>query len=133
MNIALLFCEHAQTTPAGKLDIKGIYNELYTTGFPARQDHLTLAGIVEWNREDEGKLPFKIDLMDPNDSSIFTIDGHTEVDARPASRPPARTHLILPLENLIFPEVGQYAAMVQIREQTVEGPSLYLMKRQAQH
>ena len=133
MNVALFFCEHAQTSPTGKLDIKGIYNELYATGFPARQDHLTLAGIVEWNREDEGKLPFKIDLMDPNGSSIFTIDGHTEVDARAASRPPARTHLILPLENLIFPEAGQYPAMVQIREQTVEGPSLHLMKRHEQH
>ena len=101
MNVALFFCEHAQTNPNGKLDLHGIYNELHASAFPARQDHLILAGIVEWNRDDRGKLPFKIDLMDPDGSEIFTIDGHTEVDARPPTRPPAKTHLILPLENLI--------------------------------
>ena len=127
MNVALFFCEHAETDANGKLDLHGIYNELHASAFPARQDRLVLAGIVEWNRDDQGQMPFKIDLMDPDGSEIFTIDGHSEVDSRPVSRPPAKTHLILPLENLIFSQAGQYPAILQIKDRTIEGPSLYLM------
>ena len=127
MNVALFFCESAETVANGKLDLRGIYNELYAPAFPARQDRLILAGIVEWDREDHGRQPFKIDLLDPDGTEIFTIDGHSVVEARPEMRPPSKTHLILPLENLIFQRAGTYPAMVQIRDQTIEGPSLYLM------
>jgi hypothetical protein len=127
MNVSLFFCESAETAANGKLDLRGIYNELYAPGFPARQEHLILAGVVEWNREDHGTQPFKIDLMDPDGSEIFTIDGHSEVEARPQTRPPSKTHLILPLENLIFQQAGTYPAKVQIGGETIEGPSLYLM------
>ncbi|MCZ6771118.1 MAG: hypothetical protein O7G83_03895, partial [Proteobacteria bacterium] len=75
MNVALFFCESAETVANGKLDLRGIYNELYAPSFPARQDHLMLAGIVEWDHEDHGKQPFKIDLLDPDGTEIFTIDG----------------------------------------------------------
>ena len=102
MNVALFFCESAETVANGKLDLRGIYNELHAPSFPARQDHLMLAGLVEWDHEDHGKQPFKIDLLDPDGAEIFTIDGHSEVEARPATRPPSKTHLILPLQNLIF-------------------------------
>ncbi len=127
MNIILFFCENAATGSDGKLNVNGIFNELYASGFPARQEQVILAGIVEWDRDEEGKQPFTIHLMDPDENPIFTIHGYSEVDARPDSRPPARTHLIFPLENLVFTSPGQYRIRMDISGQRISGPSLYLL------
>jgi hypothetical protein len=87
-----------------------------------------LAGSIEWDRGLHGHLPFAIHLLDPDDKPVFTIDGHSEVDARPDTRPPARTHLILPLENLVFTKSGQYQVQIEILNRQYSGPSLYLMQ-----
>jgi hypothetical protein len=126
MNTVLFFCENAVSGPDGKLDVEGIFNELYAPGFPASQDRLILAGIIEWDRHTEGTQPFVIHLLDPDNKPIFTIEGHSDVDARPDTRPPARTHLILPLENLVFIRPGQYRARLELQDQQISGPSLYL-------
>jgi hypothetical protein len=127
VNIALLFCEDAVARPDGKLDINGIFNELYASGFPARQERVIIAGIIEWERSINGKQPFVIHLKDPDEKPIFTIDGYTDVCTRHDDQAPARTHLILPLENLIFPSVGEYQLHMEILDQQFLGPSLYLI------
>lgn len=127
MNIALLFCEDAVARPDGKLDINGIFNELYASGFPAKQERVIIAGIIEWERSINGKQPFVIHLKDPDEKPIFTIDGYTDVYTRHDDQAPARTHLILPLENLIFPSVGEYQLHMEILDQQFLGPSLYLI------
>jgi len=127
MNAVLFFCEHAESGPDGRLNVAGIFNELYAPGFPARQDRLTLAGIIEWDRITSGSQPFVIHLLDPDDKPIFTIEGKSDVDPRPDTRPPARTHLILPLENLVFVRPGQYRARMALQDREIAGPSLYLL------
>jgi len=71
VNIALLFCEDAVTRPDGKLDINGVFNELYASGFPARQERVIIAGIIEWERNINGKQPFVINLRDPEQNHLF--------------------------------------------------------------
>jgi hypothetical protein len=127
MNITLFFCEHAATRSDGKLTVEGIYNELYAPSFPAKQDQILLAGIIEWDRDIKGNQPFTIHLLDPEAKPIFTIEGHTEVDERPDERPPAKTHLIFPLENLIFTDPGQYQVRIDLLGQQISGPPLHLM------
>ncbi len=128
MNIVLFFCEHAETRSDGKLNVEGIYNELYAGGFPAKQAHLVLAGIVEWDRHIQGKQPFTIHILDPEEKTIFTIEGHSEIDARPDDRPPARTHFIFPLENIVFIDPGQYRVRIEILNTQFFGSSLYLLR-----
>lgn len=127
MNITLFFCEHAATRSDGKLTVEGIFNELYAPSFPAKQDKLLLAGIIEWDRNINGKQPFTINLLDPDAKPIFTIEGHSEIDERSDERPPAKTHLIFPLENLIFTDPGQYQVRIDLLGQQILGPSLHLM------
>ncbi len=127
MRLTLVFCERADTRSDGKLDTCGIFNELYAPGFPARQDYLVLAGLIEWDRDAVGRREFRIEITDPGGQSIFTIDGHTDVDARDHTRPPPRTHLVFPLNNLVFPEPGTYRTRVRLDDNTMDGPDLYLM------
>ena len=128
MEAVFLFCADAQAGPDGKLDIHGVFNELYAPAFPARQDQMVLVGIVEWQRDLQGRIPFTVDLTDSDGKAIFSIEGHTDVDARPASKAPAKTQLILPLKKVMFPVPGHYRVQININGTELAGPSMHLMR-----
>lgn len=121
-------CDDAKPNAQGKLDVHGVFNDLYAPGFPAQQDHMTLVLVVEWDREDEGRYRFRVDLHDPDGKAILAVDGHTDVDRRPADRPPPRTRLVTPLDKVIFPQPGPYEFRVTMKGQSFRGPSLYLVE-----
>ncbi len=128
MEAVFLFCADAKAGPDGKLDIHGVFNELYAPEFPARQDSMVLVGIVEWQRDLEGRIPFTVDLVDSDGKAIFSIEGHTDVEARPESRAPAKTQLILPLKNVMFPVPGHYRVQIDINGTELSGPSMHLLR-----
>jgi len=128
MEALFLFCTDAGTGPDGKLSIHGIFNELQAPAFPARQDLLVLVGIVEWQRDVHGRIPFTVDLVDPEGLAIFSIEGHTDVEVRPQSKAPAKTQLILPLKNVMFPAPGHYRVRININATELAGPSMHLIR-----
>ena len=128
MEAVFLFCADASAGPDGKLSIHGIFNELNAPDFPALQDRMVLVGIVEWQRDVEGRIPFAVDLNDPDGVSIFSVEGHTDVEARPSSRAPAKTQLILPLKNVMFPVPGHYRVRININGTELPGPSMHLLR-----
>ena len=128
MEAVFLFCTNAAAGSDGKLSIHGIFNELRAPDFPARQDEMVLVGIVEWQRDLAGRIPFTVDLTDPDGMSIFSIEGHTVVEARPPTKAPAKTHLILPLKNVMFPVPGHYRVRININGTELSGPSMHLLR-----
>lgn len=123
-----LVCDEAGESPEGKLDLTGVFNDLFAPGFPARQDRMVLVLAVEWDRADQGRYNFRVDLVDPDGEPALTVDGHTDVDPRPADRPPPRTRLVLPLEGVVFPKPGAYRFRVRMKGHEFEGPPLHLME-----
>jgi hypothetical protein len=128
MEAVFLFCADAGAGPDGRLSLHGIFNELNAPDFPALQDRMVLVGIVEWQRDLEGRIPFAVDLNDPDGVSIFSVEGHTDVEARPESRAPAKTQLILPLKNVMFPVPGHYRVRININGTELSGPSMHLLR-----
>ena len=128
MEAVFLFCTDAGARADGKLSIDGIFSELRAPDFPARQDKMVLAGIIEWPRDLQGRIPFSVDLTDPEGLAIFSIEGHTDVETRPPSKAPAKTQLILPLENVMFPAPGHYRARININGTEIAGPSMHLLR-----
>ncbi|MGE0160427.1 MAG: hypothetical protein AB7T31_13535 [Gemmatimonadales bacterium] len=120
-------CEHAHPTPDGRLHVHGIYHDLSAPGFPARQEQLVLVLVLEWDRADHGRYLFKADLEDEAGNVSLTVEGETEVHRPLPDSPPARSQLIMPIEDVVFPRAGQYAFRVRVKGTTLEGPSLYLM------
>ena len=121
-------CDDARTTPTGRIDLHGVYHDLAAPGFPAKQEHLVLVVVLEWNREDHGRYLFKADLEDEDGEISLTVEGETEVHQSPPDQPPARSQLITPIEEVIFPHPGQYTFRVKVKGQTLEGPGIYLME-----
>lgn len=126
MNLVLsLACEQAEARPDGKLDITGIFNELSAPGFPAAQDRMTVVFIVEWSAEETGKQPLRADLLDESGRTVLTIKGHTQVEPR-GDGAPAHTRLIMPLEDVRFPEPGRYRFRFTAGGAAAEAFSIYL-------
>ena len=90
-------CEDARASHEGKLDLHGVYHDLAAPGFPARQDHLVLVLVLEWDRTDHGRYLFKADLEDDTGKASITVEGETEVHEPLPDHPPARSQLIMPL------------------------------------
>lgn len=114
--------------PDGKMDVDGVFNDLAAPGFPATQDRMVLVTTIEWDRGDSGRNKFRVDLVAPDGRPSLTVDGHTDVVPRPTDRPPPRTRLILPLENVVFPRAGRYSFEIRIKGKRMRGPSLFVME-----
>lgn len=129
--IMALLCEEARTNPDGKLDIRGVFNDLFAPGFPAQQPRMVLVLGIEWDRADDGRHKFLIDLEDPAGRPVLTLDGHTDVDRRSPEQPPARTRLIMPLEQVVFPRPGAYRCVLRLNNTRIQGPALHVMLTEA--
>lgn len=128
----VLLCDGAEEDPTGKLDVRGIFHDLLAPGFPAVQERMVLVLVIEWGRKDEGRYALKAELVGPGGAVVLTVDGHSEVEARPAERPPARTRLIMPLERVVFPKPGKYHLRVIVKGERFRGPSLHLMEMEGE-
>lgn len=126
--VLALVCDDARVDDQGKLHVQGAFNDLYAPGFPAKQDRMVLVLVLEWDRTDHGRYQFSVDLVGPDGSPSLTLRGHSDVDARTGDRPPARTRLLMPLENVVFPEPGPYRLRVRMKGREVEGPALHLVR-----
>jgi len=121
-------CDDARPTPAGKIDLHGVYHDLSAPGFPARQDRLILVLVIEWDRSDHGRYRFKADLVDDAGDVSLTVEGETEVYQVAQGQPPARSQVIMPMDGVVFPHEGQYTFRVRVKGQTFEGPGIYLVE-----
>lgn len=129
MDLQYVFlCDAAGEDTNGKLDVKGIFHDLLAPGFPAVQERMVLVLVIEWGTKDQGRYNLKAEMVGPDGAVVLTVDGHSDVDARPAERPPARTRLIVPLEKVVFPRAGKYHLRVIVKGERFRGPSLYLLE-----
>lgn len=120
-------CDHARLNPDGKFDVHGAFYDLAAPGFPAKQDEMVLALAVEWDREDEGRYQFRVELTGEGaPKPSFTVDGHTDVTPRGEGEQPARTFLVMPLKEIVFPSAGRYRMTVRLKGTTIDGPTLHL-------
>lgn len=123
-----LACEDAHARPDGRLDFIGVFDELQAPGFPAAQDRMTVAFVMEWSADQEGRHQFTADLVDADDRKVLTIEGHTDVaPAKGASRP--KTRLIMPLERVVFPHEGEYRFILTVNDAPIPAFSLVVSKR----
>lgn len=118
-----LACEDARARPDGRLDVVGVFDELRAPGFPAAQDRMTVVFVMEWGPDQEGRQAFTADLVDADDRTVLTIEGHTDVPA-PGSGSRPKTRLIMPLERVVFPHAGEYRFVLKVADARIPAFSL---------
>ena len=124
-----LACDSARQAETGtRVDIQGAFNDLFAPGFPAVQSRMVIVAGIEWDRSDEGSYRFRVDLLDPSRKPSLTVEGETQVDRRNPDRPPARTCLIMPVENVVFPVPGKYRFSVRAKGRVFKGSALHLFR-----
>jgi hypothetical protein len=126
-----LVCDDARINDSGKLDVRGVFNDLFAPGFPAKQAKMVLVMGIEWDRQDDGRYTFRVDLEDPSGRPTLTLEGHTDVDRRTPDRPPARTRLIMPLEEVVFTRPGTYRFVLRMKGTQIPGPALHVFPAEA--
>ncbi len=124
-------CDDARVRPDGKLDISGVFNELHAPGFPAMQDRMTVAFVVEWSPEEAGRIPLRADLVDESGRVVLTIQGHTDVEPRAGDRARPQTRLIMPIEEVVFPSAGRYHFDLKAGSEVRRAFSLFVGKHEA--
>lgn len=128
-----LVCEDAAVRSDGRVDVHGVFHQLYAPGFPAQQDHLVLAVAVEWDAGETGRHEFRIDLLDPSGSPALTVSGHTDVEAQPAGEAPPQTRLIMPIDRVIFPAAGTYRFELNVGDERVPLSPIHLIENPDAH
>lgn len=123
-----VLCEEANAREDGRADIRGVFHHLFAPGFPAQQDRMTLMLVVEWEPADVGTVHFRIDLLDPTESPVGTINGHTEVGTPGPMEPPQRTVLAMGLEGVIFPQPGKYEFELNALQRRIRVAPLHLIE-----
>jgi hypothetical protein len=126
-----MLCEDAQPRNDGRMDIHGVFTQLYAPGFPAKQDHMVLVTTVEWEPAERGQIHFAIDLLDPDRSPVGTINGSSEVGDLPALSGPPQTRLVMPLDGVIFPQEGTYEFELKVGEERQVVARLHLIENPA--
>jgi hypothetical protein len=119
-------CEHARERPDGRLDLTGVLHLLHAPGFPAVQEHVTAVFVIAWAPDEAGPQPLRADLIGPQGRRILTIEGQTDVPAHTGGAPP-QTRLILPLEQVVFPEPGEYGFQLLAGSDVVPVCPLYVL------
>ena len=111
-----VIAEDAQLRNDGRMDVHGIFHELYARGFPAQQERLTLVTTIEWDASERGAIDFAVNLLDPDRAPVLTINAQTQVEDQYAVHRPARTQMAIPIDQLVFPRAGAYEFELTVGE-----------------
>jgi hypothetical protein len=129
--VLALACEDAHVRPDGRLDVRGVFNQLAAPGFPAAQDRMTAVFVMEWTASEAGRQPLRADLVEASSgSAVLTIQGHTDVDPHDRGAP-AHTRLVMPLENVVFPVAGRYDFRLNAGGECVAAFSVFVFEAES--
>lgn len=123
-----VIAEDAQLRHDGRMDVHGIFHELYAPGFPAKQDRLTLVTTIEWDATERGAIDFTVNLIDPARAPALTINAQTQVEDQYAVHRPARTQMAIPIDGLVFPAAGTYEFQLTVGDHTEPLTPIYLIE-----
>jgi hypothetical protein len=125
--------EDAELRHDGRMDVHGIFHELYARAFPARQDRLSLVTTMEWTAEERGAIDFTVNLLDPDGAPVLTINAQTQVADEYAVHRPARTQMAIPIDGIMFPRAGTYTFELTVGETRQPLAGLYLIEDEHAH
>jgi len=126
-----LAADYANITREGKLNVMGIFNDLYAQTFPARHPSMHLIARLGAELGEYGQQRnFTVKLMDEDGNPVFNLSGQFQVPSGGQGRKP-EVNLILQLNDLVFPKDGMYQFVLLVDKDHKGELSLHVNKIEA--
>lgn len=126
-----LAADYANITREGKLNVMGIFNDIYAQTFPARHSSMHLVAKLGAELGEYGQTRnFRVKLLDADGNPILDLSGQFQVPPGGQGRKP-EVNLILELKDLIFPREGIYQFVLLVDKDQKGELSLYVNKMDA--
>jgi hypothetical protein len=112
--ILFLAADYANTTPDGKLNVMGVFNQIYSHSFPTRHSSMFLVIKLGAELGEYGQTrDISIRLYDPDGTSLIDQSGQVQIP-QPEKGIKPEINLILELKDVIFPIPGPYQFVIFI-------------------
>lgn len=104
-----LLADYSNISKEGKLNILGIFNQLYASKEPITHPQMQLVFTLEADRvEANRKHRLEIDLIDEDGKKVFSFGGDLEFSTPPPGQTRVSANQNLVINNLQFPHFGIY-------------------------
>ena len=121
-----LVADYANITREGKLNVMGIFNDIYAQTFPARHSSMHLVAKLGAELGEYGQTrDFTVKLLDADANPIFDLAGQFQVPTGRQGRKP-EVNLILELKDIVFPKEGTYQFVLLVDKDHKGELSLYV-------
>ena len=127
-----LLADYANVTGDGKLNVMGVFSQIFATNFPARHPsmYLVIRLLGELGEYGE-KRSLTVRLVDEGGQPVGNISGEVQVP-QPQGGRPSEINAILHLRDTIFPKPGPYQFVVLIDKDHKGSLTLHLAKIEPQ-
>jgi len=113
MSLALL-ADYANVSREGKLNIMGVFDNIYATSVPVSHGQLQLVLTVEGSSAESGKdHPLEIELISPGGDSVFKVSGTIHF-AKAPHEAPIKANSTIQMNNLVFRQFGRYRFVISV-------------------
>jgi len=112
--LTILAADYANIAQGGKLNVMGIFREIYATSFPAQHPSMVLIVKLGADLGEYGdSRNLRIRLVDPDGKEMVKFENNIEIP-QPVNGQRPEVNAILALNGLVFPAPGRYPFSVQI-------------------
>lgn len=104
-----LLADYSNISREGKLNILGIFTQLYAPKEPVTHPQMQLVYTLEADRAETGrKHRLEIELIDGDGKKVFSFGGDLEFSQPPAGETRVIANQNLVMNNIQFPHFGKY-------------------------
>ncbi|HQX17540.1 MAG TPA: hypothetical protein PLA27_14040 [Anaerolineales bacterium] len=129
--LLFLAADYANITGDGKLNVMGVFNDIFSFSFPARHSSMHLVGKLGAELGEYGQTRnFTIKLLDEDGNHVMDISGQFVIPKGERGRKP-EVNLILELKDVIFPKPGIYQFVLLVEKDQKCELSLYVNQIEA--
>lgn len=124
--LLFLVADYANITREGKLNVMGIFNDIYAHNFPARHSSMHLVAKLGAELGEYGQTrDFTVKLLDEDGNQIMDVSGQFQVPKGERGRKP-EVNIILELKDVVFPKPGAYQFVILVDKDHKGELSLYV-------
>ncbi|MBI5054129.1 MAG: hypothetical protein HZC38_19235 [Chloroflexi bacterium] len=126
--VLFLVADYANVTGDGKLNVMGIFGEIYAHNFPARHSamHIVVKLMGELGEYGQ-KRGLTVKLLDPDGNPVIDLSGEIDVPM-PKDGRKSEVNAIMGVRDIIFPKPGPYQFVVLVDKDHKGELTVYLNK-----